>query len=286
MGKADLHVHSTASDGRYRPEEIVAKAAALGITALALADHDSVDGVAPALESARAFPDLTFIPNVEISTETDAGEIHILGYYLDYRDAELLTRLEGFRNSRLNRARKMLEKLEGLGMPLSWERVQEFAGTGAIGRPHVAQAMLEKGYITTFREAFDKYISHGGPAYVPRDKMTPAEAVALVVRARGLPGLAHPFTVNKLDTLLPELKAAGLEALEVYYDSYTPEQRQALGELARRFRLVPTGGSDYHGLEGMNETMLGEAGVPEKAVEKLRQRAEEMANKKLEVQEK
>jgi len=276
MGKTDLHVHSTASDGRFHPEELVAKAAALGITALAIADHDSVDGVTPGLEAARAFPDLTFIPNVEISTDTDSGEVHILGYFIDYRDSELLARLEGFRNSRRNRARAMLAKLEGLGMPLSWERVQEFAGTGAIGRPHVAQAMLEKGYIATFREAFDKYIGHGGPAYVPRDKMTPAEAVALVLGSHGLPGLAHPGTVSNLETLLYELKDAGLEALEVHYGNYTPEQRQVLGEIARRYRLVPTGGSDYHGLEGMSETMLGEAGVPEKAVLRLRQRAQEL----------
>jgi len=269
MGKIDLHVHSDASDGRFSPEEVVRRAAAAGLSVLALADHDSVAGVAPALEAARSFPELTVIPNVEISTDTDAGEVHILGYFVDYSDSGLNSSLERFRDSRLTRAQKMVARLKDLGMDIEWRRVRELAGEGSVGRPHVARALLEKGYIATFREAFEKYIGYGGPAYVSREKMTPAEAAGLILRAQGLPGLAHPFTVDDVEKLVIELKQAGLVALEAYYGEYSDRQRKELVRLAKKHDLIATGGSDYHGLENNNETMLGEAGVPQESVDRL-----------------
>ncbi len=156
MGKIDLHIHSTASDGRLSPEAVVGKAAGLGLTIIALADHDSVDGIAPAQAAAKAFPRLTIIPGVEISTDIAQGEVHVLGYFIDYNAGGLKVALEGFRDSRLGRARGMIDKLKGLGVYIEWERVKEIAGTGSIGRPHIAQAMLEKGYITSFKEAFTR----------------------------------------------------------------------------------------------------------------------------------
>jgi 3',5'-nucleoside bisphosphate phosphatase len=269
VGKIDLHVHSDVSDGKFSPEEIVRKAAALGLTTLALADHDSVGGVARALAAAREFPQLTVIPNVEISTDTEDGEVHILGYFVDYEDAALKESLERFRNSRRVRAEKMAERLNEIGVPVSWQRVQELAGDASLGRPHIARALLEQGHVSTFREAFEKYIGYGGPAYVPRDKMTPAEAVQLILKAQGLPGLAHPTTAGAPEKLLPELISAGLVAMEVYYNAYTPEQRRDLAKMAQRHRLIATGGSDYHGIENNQETMLGEAGVPVTAVTEL-----------------
>ena len=269
MSQVDLHIHSTASDGRFSPEEVVRKAAGLGLTIIALADHDSVDGIVPALSAAKAFPPLRIIPSVEISTDTPDGEVHILGYFIDYTNDKLKSTLERFRNSRRRRAQGMVTKLGNLGIHIDWQRVQEIAGSGSIGRPHIAQAMLEKGYITSFREAFDKYISREGPAYVEREKITPVEAVTLVLKANGLPVLAHPFTIDNLETITIELKAAGLIGLEVYYDSYTTDEINRLVSLADKYGLIATGGSDYHGLEADSETMIGDVDVPMASVERL-----------------
>lgn len=269
MGQVDLHIHSTASDGRFTPEAIVGKAAALGLTVIALADHDSVDGIAPALEAAKAFPRLRFIPGVEISTDLPAGEAHVLGYFIDYTSDELMSALERFRNSRQGRARGMISKLHDLGIDIDWQRVQEIAGDGSIGRPHIAQSMLEKGYISSIKEAFARYIGREGPAYVEREKMTPAEAVELIVRSDGLPVLAHPFTVNNPGLMVMELKASGLVGIEAYYANYTAEQIKILASLAERHGLIATGGSDYHGLDDSNETMLGGVDVPVSAPEQL-----------------
>ncbi len=269
MGKIDLHLHTTASDGRFRPEEIVRRAAGLGLSVIAIADHDSVDGIIPALTMAQDFPQLRVIPSVEISTDTTDGEVHVLGFFIDYTDKTLQSHLEGFRNSRETRAQKMIVKLGNLGIHIDWQRVQQIAGTGAVGRPHVAQALLEKGYVNSFREAFDKYLGNGGPAYVEREKMTPQEAVALVVRARGLPVLAHPFTVHNPEAMIISLKPAGLVGIEVYYDGYTADQIKNLRTLAQRHHLIASGGSDYHGLDDNTETMIGAVDVPAESVAQL-----------------
>lgn len=274
VSRVDLHLHSTASDGKLTPAELVAKAAGRGLTVIALTDHDTSDGVAPALAAAQKYPGLRLIPGVEISTDLPEGEAHILGYFIDFTSDELATQLQHFRDSRQGRARGMIAKLAEMGLPVAWERVKEIAGEGSIGRPHLARAMLEKGYVTTFEEAFEKYIGHGGPAYVAREKMTPAEAVALVLRARGLPVLAHPFTVADPEEMVRELKLAGLVGLEVYYKDYTPEQIAELTDLAGKYGLITTGGTDYHGLEDSREVMLGGTEVPPECAERLIARAD------------
>lgn len=268
MGGIDLHIHTTVSDGRFTPEEIVARAANLGLTTIAIADHDSVDGVAPALAAASAFPGLRVIPNVEISTDTAEGEVHMLGYFIDHTDAGLREALERFRESRQRRAQGMIARLRDLGVHVEWSRVQELAGAGSVGRPHLAQAMLEKGYINSFREAFDKYIARNGPAYVERDKMTPAEAVALVLRAGGLPVMAHPFTVSEPEKLIAGLKTVGLAGIETYYKDYTPEQVAGLAALADKYGLLTGGGSDFHGLSD-DEVMMGDIAMPPAALERI-----------------
>jgi len=275
VSQVDLHIHSTASDGKFSPEAIVSKAAAFGLTIIALADHDSVDGIAPALEAAKAFPQLRIIPAVEISTDLPTGEAHVLGYFIDYTSDELRSALERFRSSRQRRAQGMIAKLRDLGIHIDWRRVQEIAGSGSIGRPHIAQAMLEKGYITSLREAFAKYIRQGGPAYVEREKMTPVEAVALIVRSNGLPILAHPFTVNDPETMIIRLKAAGLVGIEAYYNSYTADEIKSLVSMSDRHSLITTGGSDYHGLDDSSETMLGGVDVPTESAAWLIALAEE-----------
>jgi len=279
VSEIDLHLHSTASDGRFSPADIVRKAAERGLTVIALADHDTVAGIVPALTAAKAFPRLKVIPCVEISTDVPDGEVHVLGYFVDYTDPEFTARLERMRRSRQGRAQGMISKLRDLGIHIEWQRVQEIADSGTIGRPHLAQAMLERGYITSIKEAFTRYIGRGGPAYVEREKMTAVEAVALIVRAAGLPVLAHPFTVSDPESLVIELKAVGLVGIEAYYNSYAADAIDQLVDLADRHNLITTGGSDYHGLDDSAETMIGGAETPVASAEQLIALAEQRAQK-------
>lgn len=261
MSRVDLHLHTTASDGRFRPTEIVHKAVALGLAIIAITDHDSVAGIAEALTAARDFPQLKVIPGVEINTDVAEGEAHILGYFIDYTDPELAATLERLRGSRVHRAQKMIAKLNDLGIHITWQRVQELAGSGAVGRPHLAQAMLEKGYITTLKDAFVSYIGRGGPAYVEREKITSVGAVNLIIQAKGLPVLAHPFTVKDPEAMIMELKAVGLIGIEAGYNNYTASEISQLVTLAARHKLITTGGTDYHGLDAA-EVMMGSIAVP------------------------
>jgi len=268
VSRVDLHIHSTASDGRLTPADIVREAAERGLTFIALADHDTVDGIASAQAAAQAFPGLKVIPCVEISTDIPQGEVHALGYFIDYTDHELGATLNRFRNSRLRRAQGMVAKLDDLGIHIDWQRVQQIASGSSIGRPHIAQAMLEKGYIDSIKQAFTEYLSRDRPAYVEREKMTPAESVELIVKAQGLPVLAHPLTFNDPEAITIELKAAGLVGIEAYYDGYTPEEINRLVGLADRHNLIATGGSDYHGLDP-TETAIGDTDLPIESVERL-----------------
>jgi len=269
LSKVDLHIHSNASDGRLSPAEVVRQAAKNGLNVIAITDHDTVDGIAPALIAAKDFPELKVIPGIELSTDVPQGEVHVLGYFIDYNDREFKAILEELRNSRIKRAQGMVAKLKQFGIHVDWERVQEIAKEGSIGRPHIAQVMLEKGYISSIKEAFDKYISHGGPAYVEREKMTPVEAVELIIKFNGLPVLAHPFTSNNTKTLTAELKIAGLVGIETYYKDYTTDNVNELIGLADKYGLITTGGTDYHGLEPAGETMIGGVDVPMESVEHL-----------------
>jgi predicted metal-dependent phosphoesterase TrpH len=269
LGQVDLHVHSTASDGRLSPAQVIREAAEKGLIYIALTDHDNVDGVAAALEAAKGFPKLNVIPGIEISTDIPQGEVHILGYCFDYTDPELLARLEEFKNSRLGRAKAMVAKLDELGIPIKWRRVQEIAGSSTIGRPHIAQAMMEGDYVPSFQVAFDEYLGHGKPAYVERDKMLPAEAAAIIVRAGGLPVLAHPLTTADPEGLIADLKPAGLVGIEAYYNGYSTEDVESLVALAQKHSLIATGGSDFHGIEPDEETAIGGADVPLEAAERL-----------------
>jgi predicted metal-dependent phosphoesterase TrpH len=267
--KADLHIHSTASDGRYSPAEIVKMAAAAGVTVMALTDHDTVAGLVPALDAAGEFPSLRLIPGVEISTDTPGGEVHMLGYFIDYTDPQFKSSLERMRNSRAIRTEKMVAKLKELGCDVELERVREIAGSGSLGRAHVAQALQEKGYTASFKEAFSKYIGRDCPAYVAREKLTPAEAVQLIAEVRGLPVLAHPFTTTNPEKMVMELKPHGLVGMEVYYAGYLPAETNNLLNLAQKYDLIPTGGTDYHGIDSASEITLGGTDVPMRFVDKL-----------------
>ena len=267
--KADLHLHTTASDGKLSPGELVKLAAQKGLDVIAITDHDSVDGVWPAISAAKSFPTLSVIPGVELSTDVPQGEVHVLGYFIDYEDRNFADRLCRLRESRERRAIQMVSKLGDLGMEIKWERVMELAQGGAVGRPHIAQALLEAGYVTSFREAFDKYIGRTGPAYAEREKMTPVESVALIKDAGGLPVLAHPANIGELNLLVPELVKAGLVGIEVFYTKYTPEIMSRLLTIAACYKLVATGGTDYHHFKDGVEDCIGSVLVPQGSVRQL-----------------
>lgn len=278
MSKVDLHLHSNASDGQLSPSELISEAIEQGLTIISLTDHDTVDGITEALKTADNHPQLVFIPGLEMSTDTANSEIHMLGYFIDHTNQKLLTILEEMRNDRQIRAQRMTTKLNKMGINIDWQRIQEMAANSSVGRPHIAQAMLEKGYINTFKEAFMKYIGREGPAYVERTKMSPSEAIDIILEAEGLPVLAHPLYINDPETVIQQLKGVGLIGLEVHYNGYTSEQVEILINLANKYQLIPTGGSDYHGIDE-NETPLGGAEVPRSSAEQLINLAKQRGHK-------
>lgn len=268
--RIDLHTHSTASDGEHTPAELVRLAIERGLATLALTDHDSVAGLDEAIAAARD-TSLQVIPGVELSCDVPQTEVHILGYFIDWHNAHFQTMLGKFRDGRYGRAEKMVKKLAALGAPISFDRVKEIAGDASIGRPHVAQALLEAGHITTLAEAFDQYIGRNGPAYVERFRLTPADAVTLILQAGGVPVLAHPRDVMYF---VEPLVKVGLIGLEVYYGLYDDATISELARLAKQYGLIATGGSDFHGLHKMaHMSGLGQVNVPPNVVEKLRARA-------------
>jgi predicted metal-dependent phosphoesterase TrpH len=260
--RADLHTHSTYSDGRLTPTELIEQAVSKGLKVLALTDHDCIDGIAEAQEAAQRYPQLLFIPGVELSTDVSHDEVHLLGYFLDWRNPRFQGRLARLRRSRLERGQKMLAKLKLLGIDVSWQRVKEIAGDGAVGRPHIALAMLEAGHISSLEEAFERYLGRNGPAYVEREKIAPAEAVQLLTGASGLPVLAHPRDLQNLESLVVELKEAALIGIEVYYQDYDQQTIERLLAVARQHDLLPLGGSDFHGIGGARERDLGDIPLP------------------------
>ncbi|UCG53952.1 MAG: PHP domain-containing protein [Dehalococcoidia bacterium] len=268
-GKTDLHIHTNISDGRFSPQEIVKKATQLGLGTIAICDHDSIDSIPLTHAAAVNYPQLKVIPGVEISTYAPGSEVHILGYFIDFKNLKLENALKDSRNSRIERAREMITRLNKLNISISWQQVRKVAGSSTVGRPHLAQVMLDKGYIKSFKEAFEKYIGLGGPAYIERYKITPSEAVSLIKEANGLPVLAHPLTINQPEKLIASLKAIGLAGVEVHYNGYNQDERKTLALLADQFNLITTGGSDYHGIDDHTETMLGDASVPRECAERL-----------------
>jgi hypothetical protein len=252
----------------------VALAARKGLEVLAITDHDTTEGVPEAVAAGEEFG-VRVIPGVEISTDTPLGHVDVLGYFVDVDHPELRDTLVRIRDARYYRAQEMVEKLGRLGCPIRFERVLELAGEGAVGRPHVAQALLEAGYVSTISEAFERYIGWERPAYVDRFRLTPVQACRLIRAAGGAPSLAHPVPVEdplsdpkNLPALLPELVRAGLMGLECYYPGYPPAATRRLLDLAARFDLIPTGGSDFHGAV-KPEIELGMVEVPPASVTAL-----------------
>ena len=276
--KVDLHLHTIQSDGNLSPAELVKLASEKNLEIISITDHDITAGLAEAYESIKDNPHLTLIPGVELSTDIPGNEIHMLGYYMDYSDLFFQKTLERFRDGRVDRARQMVRKLEKLGMPIDWDRVVEIAGEGAIGRPHIAAALVESGYVEYPKDAFDKYIGRNGIAYVERVRVTPVEAVEILVKNGAMPVMAHPTyysdrsqanDFSDLKSALFELKEAGLVGMEVHYKDYSPSLIMELQNIAGELELIPCGGTDYHASGNPDEPLPGFVGPPMETITRL-----------------
>ncbi|HET6498841.1 MAG TPA: PHP domain-containing protein [Coriobacteriia bacterium] len=264
----DLHAHTTASDGTSSPADLVRRAARLGLAAVAITDHDSVEGVSEALATARAeCPSLTVVPGVELSAVADGRDVHILGYFVDHENAVLRAHLADLRRARLNRAESIVDALAAAGYRVSLDRVLSLSDGGAVGRSHVARALVDEGHAEDVSDAFHRLLGRGRPFYVPKDVRTPSEALRVVADSGGIPVLAHP-AVTAIDDLIPQLVHEGLGGLEAYHPNHGPEDEERYLGLAARLGLLVTGGSDYHG-ELAPTPALGSLEMPAKVLSAL-----------------
>jgi hypothetical protein len=270
-GRADLHLHTHFSDGTWSPRELVGRALARGLAAIAVTDHDTVGGVLPAIEAARGTA-LRVLAGVEISTLEGSTDLHLLGYGLDPADPRVHAAFERFRDARYARGEEMVKKLQQMGVGISMEEVRAAAGEGTIGRPHVAAALKARGFVETANEAFRRFIGYDGPAYVPKFKLGAAEGVRLLLEVGAVPVFAHPATTRR-DELIPELAAEGLLGLEVVHSRHSPATEEHYRMMADRLGLVATGGSDSHGGRDTPEPLLGAFTVPAEAVSMLERMA-------------
>jgi len=285
MSIGDFHLHSTHSDGRLTPAQLAALVHRNGVRYMALTDHDTVAGMGEMREALAAYPEILLIPGVELSVDMGV-EVHILGYWVDEHDPDFQRELERFRDGRVGRGREMVTKLRALGMDIAWERVLGIAGDASVGRPHVALALLEKGYVSSVNDAFDRFLANGGPAYVAREKLTPEDAIALIQSAGGVAVVAHPQFIGlpkrsgadgsspyrdaayiaERDGALERLAGAGAVGMEVYYKTNTPALIAELAAVAARLGLLPLGGSDYHALGRVDECEPGRIPLPDAAI--------------------
>ncbi len=273
--RADLHTHSTASDGTLAPADLVRQAHRRGLTILALTDHDTTKGLAEAIATGEQLG-VQVIPGIELSTDVEDGEVHILGYGIDPENATLQNTLARYRSARRERAGRIIARLRDFGVNLPDGSVQVTDDNAAVGRPHIARAMIELGHVGSISEAFDRYLGTGKPAYIASErKPTPIEAIALIRAAGGLPVHAHPFTSNEFPISLPGLIKAGLAGIEVFYGEYSLQQRTALAQIAMDHHVLMTGGSDYHGAQFKERRDLGSVEIP---AEELRRFLQQIAS--------
>jgi hypothetical protein len=280
MTLIDLHMHTTASDGQLTPKQIIELARKRGLSIIAITDHDTTDGIDDALAAAHdglssGVP--TILTGIELSAEDESGDVHMLGYLLDRHDAALQAHLRQFRQDRAARGYRIVEKLNAMGIAIAWERVQAFAAAGgkpgAIGRPHIARAMVEAGYAQDIRDAFARYLHNDAPAYVARERLSPEQAVDLIHKAGGVAVLAHPGMLSDHVGMVQRLIPAGLDGVEVVHPGNTENHRLDLRGLASRYGLIETGGSDFHGVSDDGTVSLGMFNPPPEAVQKMYERA-------------
>jgi 3',5'-nucleoside bisphosphate phosphatase len=277
MLKADLHIHTTASDGLLSPEEVVKWAARKRLSAVAITDHDTIKGVQPAVDISHSYK-IEVIPGIEFSSEHMEEEIHILGYYIDYQRNWLKDKLDEMYLSRYNRAVKMVDKLNTIGVDITLEQVRNIAESATIGRPHIARAMMEKGYIKNLKDAFKLYIGKGGPAYVERYRISCQEAIDMIKELGGVPVLAHPGLINN-KYCIKEILDMGIEGIEVYHSKHDEETIRNTLEITESRKLLITGGSDCHGIFVNNQPILGNIWVDLKYVKLIKEKAENTKQK-------
>jgi len=275
----DLHFHSIFSDGDATPEELVALGRKQKLTAMALTDHDTTEGV-PRFLAAGAAEGMAVCSGVEISAEYNPGTMHVLGYFLDTENPALVDALVNIRDGRRIRNLKIVDQLRALGCAITFEECAAEAGGDVVGRPHIARVLQRKGYVKNKDEAFEKYLAKGKPGYVPRFRLLPADCVTIIRNAGGVAVLAHPATLDlkpaALEALVADLAAAGLGGIEVYYSEHQDEQTRQYAALAETFGLVATGGTDYHGRLTPAITLgrgFGGLRIPDAAFEQLKTRA-------------
>lgn len=284
----DLHVHSTCSDGSFMPQELVEYALTHNISAFALTDHDTVDGLDDAINYAAVLsgklceknPDgntLEVVPGIEFSTEYEGKDVHIVGLFIDYKSTTFQKHITEFLRSRDTRNEKMCTLLQEQGIDITYEKLQEIFPDAVITRAHYGRYLLENGYVKSMSEAFDRYVGDHAPCYIPREKVTPEGAVSLIRTVGGIPVLAHPVLYRmsdmRLETLVAKLKDAGLLAIEAIYSTYTPSETRKMHGLAKKYDLAISGGSDFHGTNkpGLSfGTGYGKLYIHEDILEKLR----------------
>jgi len=277
MGYVDLHIHTTASDGVMTPAEIVRYAKAKGLQAIAITDHDTIEGLEEGLVEGNSIG-FEVIPGIEISAEHSPGSMHLLGFFIDIYHPLLTEKLGDLQRARAERNPKMVEKLNQLGIDVTYEEVLKASGGGQVGRPHFAQVLFEKGYVGSFQEAFDRFLKKGAPAYVEKFRFTAKESIHFINEAKGVAVLAHPNTLNMngysaLENLLLQLAKEGLKGIEVFYPEHSALEVVQYKTLAERYGLLITGGTDYHGIEKDRLEIgvgRGEMKLPYSMVEGLR----------------
>ena len=266
--RADLHIHTHFSDSTSSPEEVVEEAHQQNLSCIAITDHDVLEGILPAQEAAKKYA-LEVLPGIELSTEYNGKDIHMLGYMFDTAHPDLREHIRVSQNARVERMGKMIAKLDALGHPgIQLEEVCALTNSDAVGRPHLAQVMVEKGIVSSLKEAFDKYIAEGAPACVPKFKITPFDAIKLIRAAGGVAVLAHPY-ITKVDELIPQMVEAGLGGIEVFYPRTVEAERQHYLNLVKKHGLVATGGSDAHG-SAKKHTWVGNIQIPYTYVKQLK----------------
>jgi len=272
MKFADLHLHTQFSDGTFSPEELVAQAGLHDLAAVALTDHDTVEGCARAALASRV-AGIDFIPGTELTADQEGHELHVLGYCLDIQNPRLLAEIAHFQTVRQNRIREMVARLQAIRVPLEAQSVFDLANCRSPGRPHVARALVKAGLCANLDEAFERFLKKNRPAWVPKFKMSAARAIELIHQAGGLAVLAHPG-LNRSDEVIPAMVEAGLDGIECFHTKHTATTSQHYLHIAERFRLLVTGGSDCHGFS-KGKPLIGSVKIPLEHVEKLRQRATE-----------
>jgi predicted metal-dependent phosphoesterase TrpH len=264
---ADLHLHTNFSDGTYTPEELAGRARELSLAAVALTDHDTVEGCAR-MAAACELAGLEFIPATELTAEVDGNELHLLGYFVDTQNARLLAEMTRFQRVRQNRIREMVARLNQLSIPLQADAVFDIANCHSPGRPHVARALVMGGVCSNLDEAFERFLKKNRPAWVPKFKISAVEAIELIHQADGLAVMAHPG-LNRADEIIPGLVRAGLDGVECFHTKHTPASSEHYVRLAKELGVLITGGSDCHGLN-KGKPLIGTIKLPYEYVEQLK----------------